>query len=199
MAYRNYIELTERLNEDLWSRRGNDNGGKIYIWENRLNPKQKGVTIICQGKREDIAVGITTRQMAGAVKRAYKTICKRIGLEPQLPKRDNYVFRPAYYEWHLTDGDGRTLLNWVDPADNFYVYEDDDENDVYDEPRPMTYDEVLAECESYIETGDMFFEDADEQDEREGFHGVRRREWEQLPKNAAEIMAKAIYEYYIAE
>lgn len=91
MAYRNYIELTERLNEDLWSRRGNDNGGKIYIWEKCLNPKQKGVTIICQGKREDIAVGITTRQMAGAVKRAYKTICKRIGLEPQLPKRDNYV------------------------------------------------------------------------------------------------------------
>ena len=198
MAYRNYIELTERLNEDLWTRRGNNNGGKIYIWENRLNPKQKGVTIICQHQREDIAVNITTRQMAGAVRRAYKTICERIGLEPQLPKRDNYVFRPAYYEWHLTDCNGRVLLNWVDPADNFYIYEDEYGNDLED-PRPMTYDEVLAECEDYIECGNMFFREADEQDERDGYHGVRRREWEQLPDNAAEIMAKAIYDYYIAE
>lgn len=193
MAYRNYIELTERLNDDLWTRRGNNNGGKIYIWE---NPKQKGVTIICQGKREDIAVNITTRQMTAAVRRAYKTICERIGLEPQLPKRDNYVFRPAYYEWHLTDGNGRTLLNWVDPADNFYIYEDEDGNDL-DEPKPMTYEQVLAECEDYIETGNTFFREADEQDEREGYHGVHRREWKQLPDNAAEIMAKAIFQYYI--
>ena len=198
MAYRNYIELTERLNDDLWTRRGNDNGGKIYIWEDSRDERKKGVTIYCQGKREDIAVNITTRQMAAAVRRAYKTICERIGLEPQLPKRDNYVFRPAYYEWHLTDGDGRTLLNWVDPADNFYIYEDEDGNDL-DEPQPMTYEQVLAECEDYIECGNMFFREADEQDEHDGYHGVRRREWEQLPDNAAEIMAKAIYEYYIAE
>ena len=198
MANSNYIELAARLNDDLWARRGNNNGGKIYIWENRLNPKQKGVTIIWQHQREDIAVNITTRQMAGAVRRAYKTICERIGLEPQLPKRNNYVFRPAYYEWHLTDGDGRTLLNWVDPAEYFYIYEDEDGNDL-EEPRPMTYEQVLAECEDYIECGNMFFREADEQDEREGYHGVRRREWEQLPDNAAEIMAKAIYEYYIAE
>ena len=121
---------------------------------------------------------------------------KRIGLEPQLPKRDNYVFRPAYYEWHLTDGNGRTLLNWVDPADNFYIYEDEDGNDL-DEPKPMTYEQVLAECEDYIETGNMFFREADEQEEREGYHGVHRREWKQLPENAAEIMAKAIFHYYI--
>lgn len=194
----NYIELMERLNEDLWTRRGNNNGGKIFAWEDTRDARKKGVEIVCQGKREDIAVGIKTRQMAGAVRRAYKTICERIGLEPHLPEKNDYVFRPAYYEWHLSDGDGRVLLNWVDPSDNFYIYEDEDGNDL-EEPRSMTYDEVLAECKSYIETGDMFFEDADEQDERDGFHGVRRREWEQLPKNAAEIMAKAIYDYYIAE
>ena len=198
MAYRNYIELAARLNDDLWARRGNNNGGKIYIWENRRDERKKGVTIYCQGKREDIAVNISTRQMTAAVRRAYKTICERIGLEPQLPKRDNYVFRPAYYEWHLTDGDGRTLLNWVDPSENFYIYEDEDGNDL-DEPQPMTYEQVLAECEDYIECGNMFFREADEQDEHDGYHGVRRREWEQLPDNAAEIMAKAIYEYYIAE
>jgi hypothetical protein len=90
------------------------------------------------------------------------------------------------------------LLNWVDPAEYFYIYEDEDGNDL-EEPRPMTYDEVLTECEGYVECGNMFFDEADDEDEREGYHGVRRREWEQLPDNAAEIMAKAIYEYYIAE
>lgn len=199
MAYRNYIELTERLNEDLLARLGNNGqGGKIYTWEDSRDTRKKGVTIICQHKREDIAVNIKAQQMAAAVKKAYKTICKRTGLEPKLPKRDNCVFRPAYYEWHLTDGDGRVLLNWVDPAEYFYIYEDEDGNDL-DEPQSMTYEQVLAECEDYIECGNMFFREADEQDEHDGYHGVRRREWEQLPDNAAEIMAKAIYEYYIAE
>lgn len=193
----NYIELTERLNENLWTRRGNDNGGKIYVWTDTRDERKKGVTIYCQGKREDVAVNISTRQMTAAVRRAYKTICKRIGLVPELPKRDNYVFRPAYYEWHLSDGDGRTLLCWVDPSDNFYIYEDEEGNDL-DEPRPMTYDEVLTECEGYIECGDMFFREADDEDEREGYHGVHRREWARLPKNAAEIMAKALYGYYCA-
>ena len=71
-----------------------------------------------------------------------------------------------------------------------------DGNDL-DEPKPMTYEQVLAECEDYIETGNTFFREADEQDEREGYHGVHRMEWKQLPDNAAEIMAKAIFQYYI--
>lgn len=199
MAYSNYIELAARLNDDLWARRGNDNGGKIYTWEDRRDTKKKGVQIVCQGKVEDTAVNIKAQQMAKAVKDAYLIICKRIGLEPNLPKKNDYAFRPAYYEWHLTDGNGRVLLNWVDPADNFVVREDDDENDEYDVERPMTYDEVLAECEEYIQCGNDFFNEADEEDEEEGYHGVKREDFIRLPENAADIMATALFYYYCYE
>ena len=134
--------------------------------------------------------------MGKAVRDAYLTICKRIGLEPHLPKKNDYDFRPAYYEWHFTNGNGRLLLNWVDPSDNFWVKEDDEENDIYDDLRPMTYEEVLCECKDYIECGNNFFNEADEIDEREGYHGVKREAWELLPDNAAEIMATALFYYY---
>ena len=198
MAYRNYIELTDRLNADLWKRRGNNNGGKIYPWTDTSDERKKGVTIAYQGKREDIAVNITTRQMAGAVRRAYKTVCERINLIPHLPQKGEYNFCPAYYEWHLTDHLGRVLLNWPDPSEEFYIHTDEDGNDL-DEPRAMTYDEVVTECEAFIECGDLFFQAANDEDEREGYHGVHRKNWERLPLDAAEIMAKAVYEYYIEE
>lgn len=103
----------------------------------------------------------------------------------------NYQFVPAYYEWHFVDGDGNVLLNWVDPVESLY-YEWDEDGEYLDEPKQFTtYDEVLCECQAYIETGDMNLEDDDE------YHGVSREDWEQLPENAAEIMAMALYNYYI--
>lgn len=189
-----YLELAARLNDDLWARRGNDNGGKIYTWEDRRDTKKKGVQIACQGKIEDTATNISGRQMGKAVREAYLTICKRIGLEPNLPKKHDYDFRPAYYEWHFTNGNGRLLLNWVDPRDNFWVTEDEDGNELQ-EPRPMTYDEVLSECEGYIQGGDYAFED----DDAEEFAGVSREDWALLPDNAATIMATALFYYYCYE
>ena len=197
MAHTSYIELAERLNDQLWARRGNQNGGKIYTWENSRDKRLHGVQIACCGQIEETATNISGRRMQKAVRDAYLTICKRIGLEPELPKRDDYTFRPAYYEWHLVDGNGRLLLVWVDPADNFFIYEDEQGNEL-PEPLPMDFDQVKAECEGYIETGNMFFDDADDEDEREGYHGVKREAWERLPKNAADIMARALYQTYCA-
>ena len=194
-----YLELAARLNDDLWARRGNDNCGKIYTWEDRRDTKKKGVQIVCQHKVTDIATDISARRMTKAVRDAYLTICGRIGLEPNLPKKTDYVFRPAYYEWHFVDGNGRVLLNWVYPADNFVVREDDDDNDEYDLERPMTYDEVLEECKEYIQCGNMFFNEADEEDEEEGFHGVKREDFIRLPQNAADIMATALFYCYCYE
>ena len=189
-----YLELAARLNNDLWARRGNDNGGKIYTWENRYDPRKKGVQIACQGKVEDTATNISGKSMGKAVKQAYLTICERIGLEPNLPKKQDYDFRPAYYEWHFTNGNGRLLLNWVDPGDNFWVTEDEEGNEL-PEARPMTYDEVLSECEGYIQGGDYAFED----DDAEEFAGVSREDWALLPDNAAAIMATALFYYYCYE
>ena len=106
----------------------------------------------------------------------------------------DYKFDPAYYEWHLTNRKGDVLLNWVDPVDNFFVSEDDDENDVYDELRPMTYEEVLMECECFIEAGDMSFENGDKD-----YHGVSRKMWDKLPRGTAEIIAKRMFFYYCLE
>ena len=150
--------------------------------------------IACQGKVEDTAKNISGRQMGKAVRDAYLTICKRIGLEPNLPKKNDYDFRPAYYEWHFTNGNGRLLLNWVDPGDNFWVTEDEEGNEL-PEARPMTYDEVLSECEGYIQGGDYAFED----DDAEEFAGVSREDWALLPDNAAAIMATALFYYYCYE
>ena len=148
-------------------------------WIEILNEKDEVVGTIMQSfsefenKRHD---GFLTRKLGTAISKALD---------------DRWRFKPAYYEWHLTDKKGRVVLNWIDPAENFYVTEDDDENDIYDEPRPMTYDEVLAECESFIEVGDMSFENGDAD-----YHGVAQKDWERMPADAAEVMAKAIFFYY---
>ena len=195
MAHTSYIELAERLNDQLWARRGNDNGGKIYPWVNSYDERLHGVQIACCGKIEETATNISGRKMAKAVRDAYKTICERIGLEPELPKRTDYCFRASYGEWHFIDGNGKLLLVWVDPLDNLCTEYDEEDKPV----KEPTYDEVLAECEDYIETGNIYFEFAeDEEDEREGYHGVRREAWERLPENAAEIMARTLYQSYYA-
>lgn len=157
-----------------------------------------GETVLTMADNNYAISNLRTIKENHGIRKAYKTICKRICLEPELPKENDCVFRPTYYEWHLTDGNGRVLLCWVDPADSLYIYNDEDGNEL-DEPQAMDYEQVLSECEDYIKSGKEFFKFADDDDEREGFHGVRRREWDRLPDNAAEIMARALYDYYCYE
>lgn len=155
--------------------------GKTY-WLDIYNEKGEEVGQIMQplsefyNKRRD---GFLTSKLRKAINKALNPKC---------------AFTAAYYEWHLTDKRERLVLNWIDPIDNFWVSEDDEENDIYDELRPMTYNEVLTECESYIEVGNMSFENGDKD-----YHGVPQKDWERMPSDAAEVMAKRMYFHYCFE
>ena len=126
-------------------------------------------------KRED---GFLTAKLGKAISKALAPKCS---------------FDPAYYEWHLTDKRNRIVLNWVDPIDNFWINEDEQGNETEDY-RAMTYNEVLTECESYIEVCDMSFENGDED-----YHGVSQKDWQRMPADAAEVMAKRMFLYYCLE
>ena len=107
----------------------------------------------------------------------------------------NFAFVPGYYEWHFIDmkKPKQILLNWVDPGDSLLVYQDGDGNDL-EEPQPMTYEQVLDECEDFINVTKSNF-DLGEDDY---CHNNKKELFDKLPNNAAEIMAKALYNYYIA-
>lgn len=111
-------------------------------------------------------------------------------------KAKKYDFVPAYYEWHFTDSDGNVLLNWIEPLGDLYIEFDDDGNWL-EEPRPMTYDQILAECEAFINIAWMNFEN-DTATQKNDMHGCYSEDYEKLPKNAAKIMACALYDYYFA-
>ena len=121
-------------------------------------------------------------------------LCAKLGKAISKALEPKCSFDPAYYEWHLTDKRNRIVLNWVDPIDEFFVSEDDEENDVYDELRPMTYEEVLDTCEAHIRFGNEAFERGETD-----YEGIPEKDWKLLPSDAAEVMAKAIFFYYIYE
>ena len=102
-----------------------------------------------------------------------------------------HEFIPAYYEWHFIDTENpkQVLLNWVDPIDDLYIYQDKDGNDLK-EPLPMTYEQVLRKCECFINMAQSNIEN--------DTHGNKKELLDLLPSNAADIMATALYDYYIA-
>lgn len=103
-----------------------------------------------------------------------------------------YQFVGAYYEWHFIDTTtGEVLLVMNDPSDDLYISEDQDGNTL-DEPEPMDYDQVLALCEGHIETAEANYNGGEDE-----FEGISEALFRKLPDNAAEIMAKALYEYYL--
>lgn len=104
----------------------------------------------------------------------------------------NYSFVPAYYEWHFVDEKGNVLLNMNDPSEDIYI-EDDINGQLLDEPvRFTTYDQMLDFCKDFIEVEKMCLDN-----EEDSGHGNDERIFD-LPDNAAEIMAKALFDYYIA-
>lgn len=107
---------------------------------------------------------------------------------------NNYQFIPAYYEWHFTDGNGKVLANWNDPVESLYKEFDNETGEPYDDPQLMTdKDEIELECESFIDTGTMLFDEGETE-----YNGIARADFERLPQNAAAIMAEALYNYYVA-
>ena len=102
----------------------------------------------------------------------------------------NYQFIPAYYEWHFIDADNpdMVLLNMQDPIDSLYKDEDCDElmDDI---------DQVRCVCEDYINTTREGLElDGEERD----INGNTLDGLDELPADAADIMAQALWNHYIA-
>ena len=101
----------------------------------------------------------------------------------------NYALIPAYYEWHLVDTEQPqdVLLNINDPGEEMYWHDEDADTDT-----PKTYEDVLEWAQDIIDTALRYAEEGEE------YEGVMVSE-DRLPDNAAEIIAKALYEYYIYE
>lgn len=107
---------------------------------------------------------------------------------------ENYQFVPAYYEWHLVNKDGDILLSMEDPEESL-CYETDTNGQLLDEPEPFTtLEEVHDFCKDFIETEKMCVES---EPQKETVHGNDERIFD-LPNNAADIMAQALFDYYVA-
>lgn len=100
---------------------------------------------------------------------------------------------PAYYEWHLVNENGDIMLSMSDPLDSLY-YETDIDGNLLDEPELFTsLDEVLDMCREFIEVEKRCIES----DFEESVNGNDERIFD-LPDNAADIMAQALFDYYVA-
>lgn len=102
----------------------------------------------------------------------------------------NYAFIPTYYEWHFinTDAPGRVLLCWCDPVESLYKGEDS-------EILITDINDICAECEDFINITRMNLET---NDKREDVNGNTIEGLNELPTNAAGIMAQSLYNYYVS-
>lgn len=95
-----------------------------------------------------------------------------------------YRFIPGYYEWHLVDKKGRVLYSMEDPIDDLFNERIECE----------TLDDVRSVIEGELETEklnwQMNYEDATERHALVDFN--------ELPKSTCELMARALYDYYVA-
>ena len=110
--------------------------------------------------------------------------------------QQNYQFVPAYYEWHFIDKrhPEKVLLNWIEPLEDLYDDYNKETGEYEDEPHLMTeFDEVQGECEAFIERGLNLFEEG-----TGSYFGVNEKDFMQLPVCAAKVMARALYDHYIA-
>ena len=96
-------------------------------------------------------------------------------------KEKEYKFVPAYYEWHLVDEEGTVLLNMNDPAEEMALCK--------------TYDDVKTEVEDFIVATKQEF---DCWPDEKTIDGNTPEMFDKLPSNAVEIMAQALYDYYVA-
>lgn len=79
MAYIDYLDLAERLNETLPYK--GEKYGKIFCWVNRYDERKHGVQVCICGKFEDVAVDIKKKDMVENVRKAYDIIRDRLGIE----------------------------------------------------------------------------------------------------------------------
>lgn len=93
-------------------------------------------------------------------------------------------FVPAYYEWHLVDENGKVLYNLVDP---------------------WGWDDPFDDCKTLQDVIDVMKEDINVEEMNWNCYGGEPEcphnslvDPFTLPDNAAEVMAQALYDYYVA-
>lgn len=93
-------------------------------------------------------------------------------------------FIPAYYEWHLVDENGKILYAMDDPVDCIFT----------DDFECKTLEDVLMVVDGLLET--------EENNWKIGYDSTSERQclidFADLPDNTAEVMAQALYDYYVA-
>ena len=97
----------------------------------------------------------------------------------------NFKFVPAYYEWHLVDKKGNIWHNMLDPGEDLLEEE---------EAEPMTLENVIDFCSDELTNAQECY------NQGKDYNGIRPESSltaEEL-KEAANIMGKALYDYYIA-
>lgn len=97
---------------------------------------------------------------------------------------NNYQFIPAYYEWHLIDEQGEVLHNMADPVEGLF-----DENG-----EALTLESIKEFCE-----GDLLCAENAYRNDYD-YNGIRLKEslTDEQIKAAVEVMAEALYNYYVA-
>lgn len=97
----------------------------------------------------------------------------------------NFKFVPAYYEWHLVDKKDNIWHNMLDPGEDLLCEENTE---------PMTLEEVIDFCSDELNNAQMCYNEGEDYN---GIHPEISLTADEL-KEAANIMGKALYDYYIA-
>lgn len=94
-----------------------------------------------------------------------------------------YRFIPGYYEWHLIDDKGKVLYVMQDPSEDLFNEQTECE----------TLDDVRGVIEGELETEKLNWQMNYESGEKHS-----QIPFDELPKSICELMARALYDYYVA-
>ena len=95
-----------------------------------------------------------------------------------------FTFTPAYYEWHLLDRNGRIVHNMVDPLEKLFR----------EDGSQMTLEEVTDICAEDLHAAESAYAEGRYYNGIMLFNGLSALDL----KKAAEVMARALCNYYLA-
>ena len=122
----------------------------------------------------------------------YGGVCQECWSAIQMEKKkkqyeldaQKYRFVPAYYEWHLVDENGKVLYSMPDPFDE--LFNECIECETLDDVRGVVDSELDGEKTNW----EINYEGTEERHALVPF--------DKLPKSTCELMARALYDYYVA-
>lgn len=155
-----------------------DHNGEVLLQGVDINPIDNGIILLFEDYQEEgeYVIQHPVEELIFILK----------SLREQYAKTE-YSFVPGYYEYHFINLTGDILLNLNDPSDHCY---DSDGNPIEDfQQLKDDMLDVISEIRDVLEAGD------------EDLNGNTLDMFNQLPEDeiAAEIMARALWNDYIAE